>query len=149
MTKNICNTFPVLSLKKWKISLTFMFRVLQNWGIMTHDESWLLVLKTFFFFFIDWKGKSFLGRNGLQELSMRYVKTHQGARRQYSNVWKIFVLAIHEGHIELKFLDKHLSYFLDHWGVKIDKMRTSALARVGQTALAQFSTVHIHTYVFL
>lgn len=45
---------------------------------------------------------------------MWYVKTHQEGRRQYSKVWEFFVLANQEGHIEVKFLGKHLFYFLQH-----------------------------------
>lgn len=45
---------------------------------------------------------------------MWYVKTHQEGRRQYSKAWEIFVLADQEGHIEIKFLDKHLFYILHH-----------------------------------
>ena len=71
---------------------------------------------------------------------MWYVKTHQEGRRQYSKVWEFFVLANQEGHIEVTFLDKHLFYFLQHRGIKIDKMSTSVIARVGQTVLAQSST---------
>jgi len=45
---------------------------------------------------------------------MWYVKTHQEGRRQYSQVWEFFVVANRKGYIEVKLLDKHLFYFLQH-----------------------------------
>lgn len=92
--------------------------------------------------------RKFSKKRRLQKLSCGKLKNSADKAESLSYGFEVFVLANQECHIEVKFLDKHLFYFLLCWWVKIDKMRISVTARLSQTFLPQSST-KIYTRLFI